>query len=449
MVKGLEETAIGGLISPPTGAPLFSVVGDIGGFRHDNLDTVQMMYTSPTFAGSNALDFAELNPSVIIRGGSAPYGSPSHVAVSTNGGDTWSTGTEPSGVVNGGGTVAAAADGTRFVWAPGDTGVAVVYSTNNGATWTASTGVPANAVIQSDRVNPLKFYGLSGGTMYVSTDGGVSFTAKATGLPSVPTEFYSMKYKPVTGREGDIWLAAPDKSMTAYTATAPGLYHSTDSGTTFTKVSNVTASINVGYGKAAPGQTYPAMYLVGTVDGITGIHRSDNAGSTWVRVNDDAHQYGNMGEALTGDPRVYGRFYLGTNGRGIIYADKLSLTKIVGTPSGRCLDVPNSSRTNGTQTDIRDCIGRTNQQWTLTTSNQIAVYGSKCLEGSGTTDGSKAQITDCTTAASQKWSVNSNGTITNLASGLCLAAAGMGTTDGTLVEVRTCAGGNNQQFVRK
>jgi hypothetical protein len=40
-----------------------------------------------------------------------------------------------------------------------------------------------------------------------------------------------------------------------------------------------------------------------------------------VRINDDAHQYGWTGGAITGDPRVYGRVYVSTNGRGVVYAD--------------------------------------------------------------------------------------------------------------------------------
>ena len=42
MAEGLEETAVNGLISPPSGAPLISAVSDIGGFRHDNLDVVPL-----------------------------------------------------------------------------------------------------------------------------------------------------------------------------------------------------------------------------------------------------------------------------------------------------------------------------------------------------------------------------------------------------------------------
>ncbi|MEU1364034.1 RICIN domain-containing protein, partial [Micromonospora zamorensis] len=41
-------------------------------------------------------------------------------------------------------------------------------------------------------------------------------------------------------------------------------------------------------------------------------------------------------------------------------------TPIIGTASGRCLEVPNSSTTNGTQTQLWDCNGAAGQTWTWT-----------------------------------------------------------------------------------
>lgn len=313
MVRGLEETAVLDLVSPPSGAPLVSALGDIGGFRHTDLDAVPpMMFTQPTFTSTTSLDYAETKPGVLVRAGNftdADRPGDSHVAFSTDGGANWFQGTEPSGV-NSGGTVAASADGSRFVWAPGDAGQQVVHSVGFGNSWTASTGVPANATIESDRVNPNKFYGFAGGRLYVSTNGGASFTA-AAGLPAAGT----VRFKALPGREGELWLAGEG-----------GLWRSTDSGATFTKLAGVSTAGNVGFGRAAPGRTYPALYLFGTVDGQPGVYRSDDTGATWVRINDDQHQYGNAGEALTGDPRVYGRVYLGTNGRGILVADRLGGT---------------------------------------------------------------------------------------------------------------------------
>ena len=71
-------------------------------------------------------------------------------------------------------------------------------------------------------------------------------------------------------------------------------------------------------GKPGPGRVYPALYLAGQVGEKEGFYRSDDIGQTWVRLNDDAHQFGFV-NVIKGDPRVYGRVYLGTSGRGVIY----------------------------------------------------------------------------------------------------------------------------------
>jgi oligoxyloglucan reducing-end-specific cellobiohydrolase len=39
-----------------------------------------------------------------------------------------------------------------------------------------------------------------------------------------------------------------------------------------------------------------------------------------VRIDDAAHEYGYV-DTIQGDPRNFGRVYLGTGGRGIVYGD--------------------------------------------------------------------------------------------------------------------------------
>ncbi|MGZ3102512.1 cellulose binding domain-containing protein [Streptomyces sp. H62] len=324
MVRGLEETAVNDLVSPPSGAPLLSALGDVGGFRHTSLTEVPpMMFTSPNFTSSTSLDFAEAKPDVVVRSGNLDSGP--HIAFSTDNGATWFGGTDPSGV-SGGGTVAAGADGGRFVWSPA--GAGVHHTTGFGTSWQASSGIPAGAVVESDRVDPKTFYGFKSGKFYVSKDGGATFTASAAaGLPAGD----SVRFKALPGRAGDVWLAggAPDGPY--------GLWHSTDGGATFAKLPDVEAADTVGFGKAAPGASYQTLFTSAKIGGVRGIFRSTDQGATWTRVNDDAHQWGWTGAAITGDPRVYGRVYVATNGRGVVYGDTSGTDPGPGPdPTGAC-----------------------------------------------------------------------------------------------------------------
>ncbi|MBP2708604.1 ricin-type beta-trefoil lectin domain protein [Microbispora sp. RL4-1S] len=122
--------------------------------------------------------------------------------------------------------------------------------------------------------------------------------------------------------------------------------------------------------------------------------------------------------------------------------------QIVGGQSGRCVDVPNGSTTNGTQVQLWDCGSGTNQRWTYTSGKQLQVYGNKCLDanGQGTSNGTQVIIWDCNGQANQQWNVNSNGTVTGVQSGLCLDANAAGTANGTKIILLPCNGGTNQQW---
>ncbi|MGA3259865.1 MAG: carbohydrate-binding protein [Bryobacteraceae bacterium] len=307
--NGIEETVIRLVVSPPSGAHLFSAVGDEGGFRHDDFDVSPVPFLNPLMIEVASLDFAELNPLVMARVGLLDYDGDIAGAFSTDGGVTW---TELSGVPPGAGLgptadgyvamVAVSANGSTYVWAPPDSVPAYI---RNG---------PWVSRVVSDRVNPNKFYGYDAntGTVYASTNGGVSFVARATGLPQdIGSPGWTAEGQPkaVFGREGDIWLP-----------TSSGLYHSTNSGASFTRIGSIESAPLVGFGMAAPGASYPAIYAVGTVSGVYGIFRSDGMGASWVRINDDAHQFGMLG-TISGDSRIYGRVYVGTQGRGIVYGD--------------------------------------------------------------------------------------------------------------------------------
>jgi alpha-galactosidase len=119
-----------------------------------------------------------------------------------------------------------------------------------------------------------------------------------------------------------------------------------------------------------------------------------------------------------------------------------------GVGSNRCLDVTGVSQTNGTQVEIWDCNGQSNQQWTATSSGELRVYGNKCLDvyNRGTADGTSVIIWDCNGQSNQQWRLNGDGTITAVGANKCLDVSGAGTANGTKVQIWTCHGGTNQRW---
>jgi photosystem II stability/assembly factor-like uncharacterized protein len=314
--NGLEELVATGLISPPTGVPLLSTVGDQDGFRHTDLDVSPNGKFLPGNGGSSYIDFAQNNPDFVVQtyyNSSNNWGS-----YSTNQGVSWEKfKTYPSGA-NGPGIIAVAADGSRMVWAL--PGASTSYSLNNGDSWEASTGIPSSIFLAADRVNSLKFYGYDAisGIFYVSTDGGLSFQQKASDLPKLPDyETWMTMVKPVYGKEGEVWITCGYK----------GLYRSVDSGGSFQKITNVDMCHKVAFGKAPAGSVHPAIYIVGNFSYVYGFYQSIDEGENWIRINDDEHQFLGI-RAFTADPNVFGRVYLGTVGRGIIYGQPKNETSI-------------------------------------------------------------------------------------------------------------------------
>ncbi|MGD0200366.1 MAG: exo-alpha-sialidase [Bryobacteraceae bacterium] len=329
MSTGIEETVALDLLSPPQGAHLLTAVGDYGGFVHWDLDkpAPEGSYDHPHFGNTNGVACAENKPEVIVRVGRASnHRGGGNIGYSLDGGKSWQPTASTPQPDSRLGHVAVSSDGTTWVWTP--EGSPVSFTRDRGATWTQSLGIPRNTRVIADRVNPRKFYAMAlfDGQLFVSSDGGAAFDAQPMNLPDgLPQRSGESGHERLgkrgderggqdriyatPGREGDLWLAAFN-----------GLYHSTNTGKTFVRLGGVQEIHAFGFGKGAPGAAYSALYLIGVVDGVRGIFRSDNTAGSWVRINDDQHQWGLLLH-ITGDPKLYGRVYVGTHGRGTVYGD--------------------------------------------------------------------------------------------------------------------------------
>jgi xyloglucan-specific exo-beta-1,4-glucanase len=317
-VIGIEETALLDVTSIP-GGPVISSFGDVTGFVHEPLTSVPSTKLSPVGGyNNNSIAYAAANPSKVVR--IANEGNV--VYYSTDKGATWTAAATNMGTA---GRVAVSADGGTILHCPWGSST-TYYTTNNGGSWLSSLGVlVGDAAPVADQVNSNYFYIYhpSNGQLFRSTNKGASFSVAGTpGASTANHPWESALARTVPGLEGHIWIPLGRN----------GLKYSTDAGSTYTTVANVTYCKSIGIGKAMSGASYPTVFIWGTVSGVTGLFRSTDQGATWLRLNDDAAEFGGA-SFLVGDMNVAGRVYMAPGGaRGLIYWEPAACTPTAITP---------------------------------------------------------------------------------------------------------------------
>ncbi|KAG8955411.1 hypothetical protein FRC04_008762 [Tulasnella sp. 424] len=364
LADGIEETAVQALISPPTGPQLLSGLYDIGGFAHSSLTTPPTTpFNTPLYSSVVDVDWAGQAPTNLVRVGNDATSADRQIALSTDSGASWNQDYgAPTGIA--GGKVALSAQGDVVLWATSSNGVQVSRYTN---AFTVVSSLPSSGVvIASDKVADSTFYAASGNKFYVSTDYGVTFTAKSATLGSSSTANDITVNVKVTG---DVWVS-----------TNTGLFHTTNSGTSFTTITGFGATWSISTGAPKTSGGYPSVFVIGTYNNIVGVYRSDDQGSTWTRLDDAAHAFGSgSANVISGDQRTWGRVYVGTNGRGIFYGDENgSSTSTTTTKSSSTTSSIRTSSTSSTTTRVSSTTSSSSTKpISTTTSTKTSSTSSK------------------------------------------------------------------------
>jgi hypothetical protein len=154
--------------------------------------------------------------------------------------------------------------------------------------------------------------------VYRSTDSGATWTLVNQGSFAGGNMFWQTKLRSVPGKAGHLFLMAGQSggggNQNPHSGTA--LYRSTDGGSNWTTVSGIGEPYDVALGKAAPGQTYPAIYVVGWYNNVYGIWRSIDNAATWTQIG--PYPFDSIDEinVIAASQDTYGDVYVAFNGSG-------------------------------------------------------------------------------------------------------------------------------------
>lgn len=304
---GVEETVPLDIITMKD-HPLVSAVGDYDGFVHEDIFTPAARHQDK-IGSTTSITIAAQNRDYWAKAGGDD--SQMLLTYTTDGGKTWNkiTNSPESGKIFKKGTVALNADGSVLVWSP-ENAMKAYWTDNWGETWNeAGSILGSNIYLIGDPNNADYVYGCGNGTFYVSSDGGKTFKRS----PGISPNFKRL-------------CVDSENEGTVYIANGAGLMVTKDYGKTAELVPNIKFCEAVGLGKAKKDGDPLVIYIWGTPMEADepALYMSENLGESWVRVNDDLHQFGGTGNGVfvSGDMNVYGRCYMSTVGLGIIYCDK-------------------------------------------------------------------------------------------------------------------------------
>ena len=259
------------------GAPLLSGVGDIAGFRHDDLDVspADGMFGNPIFGNTTSLDFAESAPNIVARVGTNSSPAGARRLLDGRRDDLDPVRRRPHGEHGSSGSIAVSADGKTFVWAPAAGHAASLLARQRHHLDRRAWGSPRARGWPPTGSTPRSSTRSGGNRMYVSTDGGATFTpatAPAAGRP-----------RPVFGVEGDVWVATEQRP-----ASFAGLGRDVHAGAAGDRRDG--GGLRNAGARAEP--IRPSTCAGVRRHGAWGTYRSDDAGATWQRIDDPQHQFG-------------------------------------------------------------------------------------------------------------------------------------------------------------
>lgn len=356
---GIEETVHLNLYSPPKGEVyLIDILGDLGGFAFRQLDTP----CDTSFSDENGnryitcinADYSDEDPNTVVV---TPRGNwvgltKGGLILSKDQCKTFTRLPMPFGLsekldealhsierpnVNSG-WVALSNDTKTIVWNVAQgihlSADRTIVSSDGGQTFEKVSvfDLDGNKVgekgfkVFSDRLDSTLFYGFGEESeFYISKDGGKTFHQRVLRNPLPKMTFALIDCANKTevrgecGKQGVFYIAMKENGLWK-------LHY--DKATDEVEVKRLGKEGDIfyrmGLGVKRPGGDYykedKAIYVAATIDGTYGFYRSVDEGESFVRLNTDKQMYGEI-NSMEADSKTYGRFYIATGSRGVLYGE--------------------------------------------------------------------------------------------------------------------------------